>query len=47
MTDHAERIAAVRSAIDYTCGRTDQEQAVPGHLANVVESAVESAYPAM
>ncbi|WP_419922954.1 maleylpyruvate isomerase N-terminal domain-containing protein [Candidatus Poriferisodalis sp.] len=29
MTDHAERIAAARSAIDYICGRTDQEQATP------------------
>ena len=29
MLDHAERIAAARSAIDYICGRTDQEQAAP------------------
>ena len=29
MLDHAERIAAARSAIDCICGRTDQEQTVP------------------
>lgn len=29
MLDHSERIAAARSAIDYICGRSDEEQAVP------------------
>ena len=29
MLDHAERIVAARSAIDYICGRSDKEQAVP------------------
>lgn len=29
MLDHAERVAAARSAIDYIAGRSDAEQAVP------------------
>ncbi|WP_419865021.1 maleylpyruvate isomerase N-terminal domain-containing protein [Candidatus Poriferisodalis sp.] len=29
MLDHSERVAAARSAIDYICGRSDAEQAVP------------------